>query len=266
MKRMHLVELEDLPSVPRVIRDGGTDFLDFTFGKAGFYRPLAPKLVALLEATGANHLVDLGSGGGGGALAMHHTLVESGHHDVAILFTDRHPNADARARIEALSNPSLRYHAEPVDALRATPSLAGVRTMFGALHHFRPDDVSRLVQASVDARMPFAFFDVAAPPVMRRLPAILAPVLALPNFVGLLLASLLVTPFLRPFRLERLLFTYVIPLIPLLIAWDGTVSALRAYVPEELLAIAQAVTGSEGYVIEAGRGGRALYLIGRPSR
>ena len=32
------------------------------------------------------------------------------------------------------------------------------------------------------------------------------------------------TPFVRPFRWSRLLFTYVIPLIPLLVLFDGTVS------------------------------------------
>lgn len=266
MQRMHLFEWEDFPWVPGTIRDGGTDFLDFYFGKLGFYRPLAPKLVALIERTGASQLVDLGSGGGGGALAMRAALAASGHGGVGILFTDRHPNSDAKRRIEALGEPGLRYHDEPVDALVATPSLVGIRTMFGAVHHFRPDDVTRIVSAAIASGQPFAFFDVAAPEPMRKLPAALAPLLALPNFVVLFLVALLVTPALRPFRWERLLFTYVLPLIPLLIAWDGTISALRAYLPEELLAIARSVPGSEAYELEAGRGGGALYLIGRPTR
>jgi hypothetical protein len=45
---------------------------------------------------------------------------------------------------------------------------------------------------------------------------------------------LLLTPFVRPLTIWQVLFTYVIPLLPLLIAWDGFVSTLRTYSPKEL--------------------------------
>nr|MBK7069534.1 hypothetical protein [Deltaproteobacteria bacterium] len=45
---------------------------------------------------------------------------------------------------------------------------------------------------------------------------------------------------------------------------DGTVSALRAYTPDELLEIARGVPGSEAYVWRAGRAGNALSLVGYP--
>ena len=51
---------------------------------------------------------------------------------------------------------------------------------------------------------------------------------------------------------------------PLLVAWDGTVSALRAYAPEELLAAAHAVPGADGYVWNSGVRGRAVFLTGIP--
>ncbi len=50
------------------------------------------------------------------------------------------------------------------------------------------------------------------------------------------LGALLVTPFIRPFRWSRLVFTYVIPVLPLLIVFDGIVSCLRVYSPDELRA------------------------------
>jgi hypothetical protein len=76
--------------------------------------------------------------------------------------------------------------------------------------------------------------------------------------------SLLLVPLVRPFRLSRLLLSYVPPLIPFVVAWDGTVSALRAYTPEELLAIARTVPGGGGYEWRAESTGRALYLTGVP--
>ena len=267
MQRLHLVELEDLPWFPKAIRDGGTDVLDLVFARMGFYRPLVPELVSLMETTGLRRLVDLGSGGGGGALQMVTMLREAGHADVELVLTDRYPNAAATERVRRLGDPLVRWHPEPVDAFHVPPSLPpGIRTMYGALHHFRPDGVQRLVQAAVDDGVPLAFFDVAAPPIVRKLPGVLAPVLAVPNMLGLFAASLVAVPFVRPWTASRLLLTYAIPAIPMLFAWDGMVSSLRAYTPEELLTLARSVRGSDGYAWKAMRGGLGLCLVGYPAR
>jgi hypothetical protein len=264
MKRLHLFEFEDLPWVPAPVRDGGTDLLDLAFARVGFYRPLAGQLVALLDATGERALVDLCSGGGGGALAMHATLRAQGRDELSLTLTDRYPNAAAIARVRALGDPHVTYREQPLDAFAAPADLRGVRTMYGALHHFRPDGVRRLIAAAVADRVPLAFFDVAASPLIRKAPLALLPLLAAPNLLALGLASLLAAPFVRPFRWSRALLTYVVPAIPALFAWDGTVSALRAYSPDELLAIARAVPGGGSYEWSATSTGKALCLTGRP--
>ncbi len=48
------------------------------------------------------------------------------------------------------------------------------------------------------------------------------------------MTALCVTPFIRPFRLSRLLLTYLIPIIPLITLFDGIVSCLRTYSPTDL--------------------------------
>jgi hypothetical protein len=267
MQRVHLVELEDLPWFPAGVRDGGTDVLDFLFARIGFYRALVPELVALMRTVGTRRLVDLCSGGGGGALAMRALLLEQGHDGLALVLTDRFPSAAAAARVQALGDPRVRWHAEPVDAFHVPPELpTGIRTMYGALHHFPPEGVRQLVQAAVNDGVPLAFFDVAAPPALRKLPGVLVPFLAVPNMVFLFATCVLLVPFVRPFRVTRALLTYLLPAIPLLFAWDGMVSGLRAYTPEELLTLAQAVPGSERYTWRATRGGTALCLLGYPTR
>ena len=91
--------------------------------------------------------------------------------------------------------------------------------------------------------------------------------------VGILfswLGVLFVMPTIRPVRPSWLLFTYVIPLIPLLVLWDGLVSCLRVYSPAELEELLDGVTGSEDFTWEIGRIrlGRApihaTYLLGTP--
>ena len=136
--------------------------------------------------------------------------------------------------------------------------------MWGALHHFPPSAVAALVASIVRSGQPLAFFDVAASPALRRLPIVLAPPAMALNMVALFVGSLLMVPLIRPLRASRWAMTYLVPLIPMLVAWDGTVSAMRAYAPEELLAIARAVPGGDRYEWDAGVAGSALYFTGRP--
>jgi hypothetical protein len=92
----------------------------------------------------------------------------------------------------------------------------------------------------------------------------------LPSLVGMLfapLAVLLLMPTIRPMRLSWLVFTYLVPLVPLLVLWDGMVSCLRVYSPDELSSL---VADLDEYDWEIGRfslGGpaKATYLIGKPS-
>lgn len=264
MRRVQLFEFEDLPWVPALVRDGGTDLLDLAFGLTGFYRPLVPALARVLEESRAEALLDLCSGGGGGALAMRGELARAGHRGLRWQLTDRYPNEAARARVEALGDPLVRYDPEPLDALEATPSRRGLRTMFGALHHFTEPQVERLLAATMASRAPFAFFDVAASPALRSLPAALAPLPLAANMALLFAGSLALVPLVHPWRASCFAATYALPLIPALVAWDGTVSALRAYAPEELLALARGVPGSSGYELRAERAGAALSLTGLP--
>lgn len=263
MNRVQLFELEDLDWVPRPVRDGGTDLLDLGFDRLGFYDGVAPKLLALLEKTRATRIVDLCSGGGGGTLQMRRR-VRTGANDVEFVLSDLHPNEAGIARVEALGDTRTRYLGDSVDAMSGGGELAGVRTMSGALHHFPPEAVRALIAGIVARREPLAFFDVAASPAIRRMPAVFAPLAMSVNMLMLFVGSLFLVPMVRPFRFSRLLLTYVVPLIPALTAWDGTVSALRAYTPEELLEFARSVPGAERYTWDAGVQKSALYLTGTP--
>ncbi|AUX27417.1 hypothetical protein SOCEGT47_080060 [Sorangium cellulosum] len=270
MRRIHLFELEDFDWVPRAVRDGATDLLDLGFTKIGFYDGVAPRLLALLEATGARRVVDVCSGGGGGTLHMRR-LVRAAGSEVELVLTDRNPSEAGMARVRALGDARTSYLERPVDAMAGPgavdgAALDGVRTMSGALHHFRPDEVRALISSIVAQGAPLAFFDVAASPALRRAPVVLAPPAMAMNMIVLFVGALFLVPLVRPFRLTRVLLTYLLPLIPLLFAWDGTVSALRAYTADEVLAIARSVPGGDRYVWEAGVAGSALFLTGMPAR
>jgi hypothetical protein len=81
------------------------------------------------------------------------------------------------------------------------------------------------------------------------------------------LAVLLLTPRIRTWSWARLLLTYVVPVVPLLVLWDGVVSCLRSYRADELRALTAGL--DEGYTWEVGeyrrRGVAVTYLIGAPA-
>jgi hypothetical protein len=78
------------------------------------------------------------------------------------------------------------------------------------------------------------------------------------------------TPWIRPFRWSRIFCTYVIPIIPAVLLFDGVVSCLRTYRPPELRAITEKLNASD-YTWDSGEyyGTRQrmpiTYLIGFPA-
>lgn len=221
MSRTHLVELEDLPWFPRVLRDGGTAFLAFAERASGHGRMLMGPLEKTLDATGETRLVDLCSGGGGPAATMADELAERGR-QVTVTLTDLYPNVPAYEHAAASSGGRVVGWAASVDATHVPADLPGVRTIWNAFHHFRPAQARSILASAVADRQPIAVFEV----VSRELPMLL----------GLLMTPLTVTlsvPLWRPFRWQWLLFTWLIPVMQLFILWDGLVSWLRIYsVPE----------------------------------
>jgi hypothetical protein len=256
--RVHLFELEDQPWFPNIIRDLATDYLQFMETKMKLHRPVVRLLANALRDTRTTTVVDLCAGGGGPVVSLQEEISASGV-PVHFILTDRFPNLAAFERLER-EHRGIEGHRQPVDATSVPPDLKGFRTIFNAFHHFKPDDARGVLRSAVDARQPIGIFEIPE----RTIPIVIATALVTPILV------LVVTPFIRPFRWSRLLFTYPIPLVPLTCLWDGFVSQLRAYTPDELKSLATSL-GDVGYRWDAGKvklqGLPTLltYLIGQPT-
>lgn len=260
MRRLHLVELEDLPWFPRVLRDGGTAYLELAERISGHARQALEPLERVLEATGETRIVDLCSGGGGPATSVVDALARRGR-AVTVTLTDLYPNVPAFERAAKMTGGRVVGRAEPVDATAVPAELRGVRTMFNAFHHFRPEVARSVLADAVAQRQPIAVFEI----VSRELPMLGA----------LVLAPLTVTisfPFWRPFRWSWVPFTLLLPLMQLFVLWDGVVSWLRVYGEDELRELVDGVDTPPDWVWELGRVrlGRlpvhGTYLLGHPAR
>lgn len=259
MRRHQLVEIEDLPWCPRLVREGATDWLAFMANASGIFSAAVPKIRAAMEATGTCRVLDLCSGGGGPWLTLHAELERSG--PVDLVLSDLYPNMEAWDAIRARSGGRLRMHSSPVDAADVPPALEGVRTMFNAFHHFPPERARAILADAVSKRQAIAIFEGASSRAV-------APV-AMPIQIP---AIALLTPFVRPFRWSRLALTYLVPLIPLLVLFDGTMSFLRLYNEEERRELVSGVPGHEQFAWDIGsipiRGAPISlgHLVGTPRR
>ena len=257
--RLRLFEFEDLPWFPATIRAGMMDYLRFMISGLGTYRPIAPLLAEGLRCTGQTAVLELGAGAGGGTETVLAALRAEGQPHATITLTDLYPQPAAWADIAQRTHGAIGYEATAVNALAVPADLPGFRAIFSAFHHFPPAAAEALLRDAVRARTGIGVFEGAGKHWWELLLA----------WTVLPVAQLLLTPFFRPFRLSRLVFTYIIPIIPLCTIWDGSVSLLRMYSPAELLALARSADSSEEFTWQAGKkrhwwGPEVTFLVGWP--
>ena len=256
--RNHIFEFEDLSWFPNVIRESMTDYLRYLITRVNFYQPIIPLIAEGVNQTGSNRIIDLCSGGGGAIEQIQNNLRKQSNLKIEITLTDKYPNRSAGKFISAKTNGSISFSDASVDAADFPKSLKGFRTIFSGFHHFDPLMAKAVIQNAVDAKSGIGIFDGGD----KNILAVLFILIIHP------IVFLLFTPFFKPFRFSRLLFTYLIPVIPFCTIWDGIVSIIRLYKPAELLAIASSVD-NDSYLWKAGKmkskfGMHVTYLVGYP--
>jgi hypothetical protein len=245
MRRVQLFEWEDQPWLPRVFRDFMTDHLRYSHNEA-MRKPvneaMAARVASLLARTRTTHIVDLCAGGGGPIAEIARILVQEQSLPVTVLLTDLFPNVAAFKAHEADSGGRVTARYESTNAADVPAELRGLRTMFAALHHFRPSQVKLVLADAVRKRAPIAVFE----PMERTV--------RMSVLVGLMsfLRGLTHTHRVGKLTFGRALWTYVLPVAPAMFAWDGAVSALRMYTAGELLELAKNVDPTQ-YEWQAGR-------------
>jgi hypothetical protein len=257
-RRIQAFEFNDLRWMPAVWRTSVTDAIAFLSRLFKSYHPAVPYLREALVRCGTYSIVDLCSGSGGTIEDTWAALRKETGREIHVTLTDKFPCPEVLSRLVERSGGAIRAEAAPVDATDIPARLKGFRTLFTAFHHFPPEEARKILADAVRNGQCIGVFEYTDRNVLHWvLPTLITPV-----------TILLITPFLRPFSFGRFLWTYAIPVIPLITAWDCIISGLRTYLPQELLAMAREVDGGESYVwmAERIRGGSLTYLIGTPKR
>jgi hypothetical protein len=256
MPRMHFVELHEQSWFPVMLRNEITDALQCGSEVLGAYSSISVMLQQALDITRSNSIVDLCSGSGGPWLNLSRKL--RGDSPYRLWLTDKFPNITVFENLKAASANGIKVYTNSVDATDVPSELEGFRTLFSSFHHFAPAQARAILQNAVDARQGIGIFEITS-----------RTTLAVGMMFLWFLTPFLFTPFMKPLRWSRFLYTYLLPIIPLVLLFDGVVSCLRTYRTWELRELTSCLVAPE-YCWEIGehagtfRGLPITYLIGYP--
>ncbi len=267
MKRVHVPEVEDWSLCPDWFRDCLTRQIRVMCRVMGYEHAVASVLGAALEGEQDPHILDMGSGAGGIMPEVLKALRARGGAlaGVRVSLSDRFPNRDAIASIQELQIDGLEYLEVPIDATDLAAAPEGVKTMVNSFHHLRPAEARAVLESAHALKTPILVFELADNRLPFALWALTLPLgLAVTFFI-----SLLLTPFVRPLTVRQLLFSYLIPLVPLIYAWDGQASYPRIYGASDVDELTAGL--DDGYTWTSGHGENhrgqktGFYLLGTPS-
>jgi hypothetical protein len=255
---VQLFEIHDQAWFPQFLRDEFVDQLQMILEVTKTYQPIAKLLRKRLQQCGAERVLDLCSGAGGPWPSLVRDFEINGAKTPEVLLTDKYPSTTKLDHFESPSAARIHFLNHSVDATQIPEQLHGFRTLFSSFHHLNPDEARHLLQDSVNKRQGIGIFEAPARHTLTLLSLFLIP-----------LAAWLFVPFRRPFRWSRLLWTYLIPVIPFVLFFDGLISCLRAYSRAELQELTRDLaTGGYRWEIGEKSGGllplRVTYLVGCP--
>lgn len=260
MGRLHLFEFNDQSWLPQSIRVTLMELLIGTYSLLKIFQPVFPKVHKFIEDTDERHLQLLCAGGGGPVADLASYLQQQTSTEIQITLSDKFPNIERYKQLQRNESVGIDYNDTSVDIFDLPPKMQGTRVVINAVHHFKPHQVQQILQSAFNDKANIVFME----PVQRTPRCFVNILFALPIFLYLGIFGI------RPFRLQRFFWTALFPLVTLITVFDGLISTLRAYKPQEWQKMAEQIDPQQSYHWEIGEAStlltRVVYLMGRPKK
>lgn len=213
---------------PQWMRMHQQEFLGFIAYHFKLYKPLVKVLEPMLNHTFQPEWTDTCSGNGSAALSVERFIKPS----PSLILTDKFPPSLIQG-----FQPNIQYDRKPLDILVNLPDGHSVITLFNAFHHFTHDEKLDLLHKVAAAKRPFLSVEILRPGVG--------------SYISVLGASTigqwLFAPFIKPFRLSRLIFTFIIPVHILSVLIDGWISVAKSPGKDEYAKLLSQLPHQTGY-------------------
>ena len=266
MKRIQLFEFEDFGWFPTWLRVCMTNLIVILQKMIGVPELLATMIADILRPKKLDTIVDLGSGSGGAmpeVLASIHKI--KGLEQVSLIMTDLFPSPEMLKKLNLNTSDKIRYCDTSVDATNISTAPMGLKTMMNSFHHMRPAKAKAILESAQRTNQPLLIYEMGDNNIPLLVWWLLLPI----SLVILIIMVLFMTPFVKPLTWRQIVFTYLIPIIPICYAWDGQASLPRMYTLKDLDVLLQGL-GSENYLWEKGHAKKkngkkqGTYLLGLP--
>jgi hypothetical protein len=257
MRRIQLFEFHERMECPKFVRDSVVETLGQGLRRLDMVAALGPAFSAFRRQSRCERVLDLCSGSGAPTSLLLDWLRERGNPLPRFVLSDLLPNEGALSAAAARHPGHVAVARSPVDATQVPEDVEhDARTIINAFHHFSPAQAAHIVADAVAQRKALFIYEGFPRDVSRFLPT--GPAM----FPGLLFNPITA----REQRLAKAFFTYVLPIIPIVAAWDGLVSVLRIHSEDELRAMAGCADDYRWDYAEIpyARGCRAVVFSGIP--
>ena len=198
-------ELEDLPWFPAFLRKHQMDYLKFIAAAFNIYHPALPYLKKNIHRHPEKGWTDLCSGTGG--------PIQSFDFNHPVLLTDLYP-----ILYDKSSTGHISYYKYPVNVLTDAIPGDGLITLFNGFHHFNHEEKINILEKIRESKRPMLIIEILQPTTICLLKVLFTTTIG----------HWLMVPFMKPFSLKRIIFTYLIPVHTLTIMIDGIISVCKS--------------------------------------
>ncbi len=219
---LHFFEFNDHPAVPGFIRKTLFEVLTYCNGQfRPYYQQVAEDVLKYSESNGNQNIVELGAG-----LAPITRALLNSCGDKPIHFTpcDLFPAADGWKELEAAS-PRVKPIYTPVDfSQKRTWEPKTMLVIVAALHHIPHSERAKILKTLIGS----------ADSVLVHEPISNSPIsIALSLFAWIPSWLTPAAMIRKPGSFRRILWCWLVPVIPVLFTWDGFISCLRQWTTKQ---------------------------------
>lgn len=231
MKRLELFEFEDFQWLPNFIRSGVTRLIMVLHRMMGTSDVIARILNQTQKNCAFDRVVDMGAGSGGPMIDIFNNLEKHNlSPSLQLILTDLYPNPKTIDSIKKKEYSNITYSDQPLNAKDLSKAPKGLKTMIASFHHMSPNTAQEILHSAEKNHQPILIYEIAANTIPVLVWWILLPI----SLLILIIMTLVMTPFVRPLTWKQLIFTYLIPVIPIVYAWDGQASIMRTYTFDDI--------------------------------
>jgi len=222
---MRFFEFGDLGWVPNLYHIYLRRYLGFFYKLFGYYKLWIPAFSEFIREVNKTKFMECCSGSGETLELIRSQLDKKEFLGIEFLLSDIQPHSEFVKNINQSCDPAFRYIDQSVDVTEMKSDFNHPKIFINSFHHFSEEQVKLIFDSNFNQGNEIIIMEYVRNSLMGYLTMLMGPIIVL-----------LTLPFVVKFKHLPIMivFTYLIPLFPLMMLWDGFVSCLHEYSVKKL--------------------------------